>query len=273
MGPKHKQNNSPTKASPLPKRVRSQEPEEVRGQPPSVNIMESGASKQNLSAVFEKVNAGPPDWFICYEQRLDERFKAISENLDEIKEKFNAIDFEVEKLKTDIAGLQKENNDLNAKIDDLENRSRRSNLVFYGIPELDSGKEDCVKTVTSLFQDFVGVQINPDHIDRCHRTPTFRVPSQTKPRIIHVAFSSFKTRELVRKSCIQKFKNKESLFNGHRLFVSEDFSRRVQLMRKAKMDNFKRLQQQGKKPFFVYPDVLKFRQDGKVLTYGEDVGK
>ena len=168
-------------------------------------------------------------------------------------------------MKNDVKSLQKENNDLKAKIDDIENRSRRSNLVFYGIPEHKEGREDCFKTMNELLQGFVGIDINPEHIDRCHRTPTHRTPDQSKPRMIHVAFSSFQTREIVRKACIQKFK--DNLLDGRKAYVSEDFSRRVQLLRKAKMADFKRLQEQGKKPFYVYPDTIKYKEDGKVVTY------
>ena len=276
MGPKHKQSTpSKTLLSPLHKKQCTDSMMEVGGQTPNVN---KGASSKNLAELFGKPSQGahemdePPEWFVNYEHRLNQtlnhRFKAVTDPLEEIKEKFKAVDFEIDTLKTDVKSLQKENNDLRAKIDDIENRSRRSNLVFYGIPEHKDGQEDCFKTINELLQGFVGVDINPEHIDRCHRTPTHRTPGQSKPRIIHVAFSSFQTREIVRKACIVKFK--DNLLDGRKAYVSEDFSKRVQMVRKAKMEVFRRLQQQGKKPFFVYPDTIKYKDDGKVLTYNPE---
>ena len=40
-------------------------------------------------------------------------------------------------MKADIEKLQLEKELLAAKLDDIENRSRRNNLVFFGIPEMD----------------------------------------------------------------------------------------------------------------------------------------
>ena len=63
------------------------------------------------------------------------------------------------------------NNELVSKLDDLENRSRRNNLVIFGLKE-PGGKEDCSKTVND-FLKFAGA--NPDDLhnaQRCHRTPT-----------------------------------------------------------------------------------------------------
>ena len=69
----------------------------------------------------------------------------------------------------------------------------------------------------------------------------------------------------MRKACIQKFK--ESTYKGQKIFVGEDFSKRIQTLRKNQMDEFKRLQREGKKPFFIYPAVVTYRDvNGRVIT-------
>ena len=137
-----------------------------------------------------------------------------------------------------------------------------------------------------VLQDFVGLSASDYEIERCHRTPTFippqsesqahRSPSSqhvqpdksTKPRMIHVCFSSFAAREKVRQECIQKFKAAQ--FKGKKLFVSEDFSKRVVNLRKEKSEAFKRLKTEGKKPFFLYPAKLAYRAQstGKLHILG-----
>ena len=70
-----------------------------------------------------------------------------------------------------------------------------------------------------------------------------------------------------RSACIQKFKNKDAKFYGKKLFVPEDFSKRVMLQRKENIDVFKRLKEERRKPFFLCPDKLAYRQaTGKLVA-------
>ena len=143
----------------------------------------------------------------------------IGVRLVEHDEKLKSLDFESQNMKADIEKLQHEKELLAAKLDDIENRNRRNNLVFFGMPEMD--KEDCTVSMKDMLTNFVGVDPSAlDHIDRCHRTPIFRSPTlsqEDKPRIIHMVFSSFTS--------------------------SLD-------MRKKKMVAFKKLQREGKNPSF-----------------------
>lgn len=155
------------------------------------------------------------------------------------------------------------------KLDDLENRGCRNNLVFYGVPEtVANDKENTKEVIIKLLSEFVGMdgsKIN-NTIQTVHRTPNTLPPNginPQKPRIIHIAISSFLDREEIRKKCIQKFKG--TLYEGKKIFVSEDFSKRVIAKRKAKMDKFKELQKDGKRPFFVFPDLLKYRNNAGML--------
>ena len=77
--------------------------------------------------------------------------------------------------------------------------------------------------------------------------------------MIHVCFASFAQREYVRAQCIKSFKEKSYKYKGNKLFVAEDFSKRILELRKNKMDHFIRLKGEGKKPFFMFPDRLAFR--------------
>ena len=208
------------------------------------------------------------DKFYKLEERIDSliinRLDEIAEKTTENEEKIEACCIQLDKVTLEVKRLKRENDEMIMKIDDLENRTRRSNLVLHGVPEVP--KENCYETVKSFLSDFVGVE---DYaIERCHRTPTVRVREQNadgKPRIIHIAFSSYANKEMVRKACIAKLKA-TATFRGSKVFVSEDFSRRVLQMRKEKLDHLKRLKNEGKKPFFLYPAKLAYRnKDGKLI--------
>ena len=61
----------------------------------------------------------------------------------------------------------------------------------------------------------------------------------------------------MRTACVKKFQAEK--FHGQKLFIADDFSKRIRSLRKNKMEDFKKLRLEGKKPFFLYPDKLAFR--------------
>ena len=83
------------------------------------------------------------------------------------------------------------------KIDDLENRSRRNNVVIFGVPEgVETNPSNCSDFVSDTLLKF----IDPDNtmpkidIQRAHRTPTGPAPARmpgSKPRPVHVLFSNY----------------------------------------------------------------------------------
>lgn len=289
---KHFRDQSSPGKSPDPKKAKLTEVQ-VKGQQkqnkPSNMDATSRPSDNNAKSARKSLNTmdtsegcsvlseGPPQWFVEFERRLDERLEtllavkleAITTSVKEHDERLEHVDFELHTLKSDFRKLKDEKEILLEKIDDLENRSRRNNLVLYGIAEPTRGHEDVNKTVKEIF-DFVGVEANMlDSITRCHRTPTHKPhqdqlsQTQSKPRVIHIGFSTYNAREHVRKACLNKFKAAE--YKGRKAFVSDDLSKRVLQQRKAKMEIFKRLKGEGKKPFFTYPAKLKYRENDAVV--------
>ena len=56
-------------------------------------------------------------------------------SLGEVCDKLTEHDFEIGCLKDSLSQLQKENESMCNKLDELENRSRRRNVVLFGLPE------------------------------------------------------------------------------------------------------------------------------------------
>jgi len=88
-----------------------------------------------------------------------------------------------------------EKDKLNDKIIDLESRSMRENLMFYGIQE--EQHENCETLVKDMIRD--KLQIDPTDIilDRVHRVGNERA---TKPRPIVAKFHRYSDRENIRKT-------------------------------------------------------------------------
>ena len=137
------------------------------------------------------------------------------------------------KIKHNTAGIKKTNQDVNEvqqKATDLEDRSRRSNLVFFNISE--EKRENCYEKITKLLQG-QGIQDanTPLLIDRAHRLGKFKTDSR-RPRPIIVKFTYFLDKEYVLKNGFK--------LAGSNINLSEDYSRMT-------LDIHKQLSQHAKK--------------------------
>lgn len=240
-----------------------------QGAPVAPHVSNSDGISSDIGMEVSPPQApGAPAWFVSFEQRLEQRFdrlEVLSTTVKEQGEKIETCQMEIEELRSQVKNLVVENSAFAAKLDDLENRSRRMNLVFHGVPEVPS--TPCIDVVNDVLS-FVGLSSADYSIERCHRTPTVPVTppptqdsddssSQPKPRMIHVCFASYQQREKVRVACVKGFKGKQ--YKGKKLFVAEDFSKRIMQLRKNKMEKFKKLKVEGRKPFFLFPDKLAYR--------------
>lgn len=151
--------------------------------------------------------------------------KEISSKLADIHGRLTAVEASsciIEQVKHDISRLQSENALLKARLFELEDRSRRDNLIFHGIPDGVSESWSQSETkLLALIQDDLGVQITSDVIQRSHRIGAY-VDGKTRPII--AKFSSFKVRDLVLQAG-QKLRPKK-------LAVSEDFCASTRFARK-----------------------------------------
>ena len=118
---------------------------------------------------------------------------------------------------------------------DLEDRSRRSNLVFFNIREKNddgSGPEDCEGIIINLLEskNFFH-QDYRIHVDRAHRLGKKRSEPSARPRPIIVKFTYYRDKQDI-------IKNAHKL-KGTQVGVSEDYS-------KATLDVHKSLVQHAK---------------------------
>ena len=120
--------------------------------------------------------------------------------------------------------------DLEERVDECEQYSRRNCLVIHGVAELPQ-KEDCVQMAINVFEKNLGVTIPMDRIDRAHRlgkiqqrTAASVVKEGRRPII--VKFISYYDRNLV-------FTNKKKL-KGTKLLITESLTvKRINIMTAA----------------------------------------
>ena len=103
--------------------------------------------------------------------------------------------------------------ELENEVEELRNRSRRNNLVYYHVPEKAEGQE-CADFVQGFIATHMGLETLCVHveIERAHRTPTRRAKNsdKEKPRKIHVAFLRYTDK----RRCY--FRLKDNPFEGKR---------------------------------------------------------
>ena len=117
--------------------------------------------------------------------------KSAQKEINEMKEKCSKFD---ENIKTFEAHTQK----IDTKLDDLESRSMRENLLFYGIQENDN--ENCEALVLDLIKTHLDISSNIS-LDRVHRIGANKEKG-TRP--IVAKFHNYKDRELVRTTSYDK---------------------------------------------------------------------
>lgn len=107
---------------------------------------------------------------------------------------------EVDKLKQELTTLKNENTQLEKRIDDAEQYSRRNCLLLHGVTE--DANEDTTAVVTDIIKKKLKIDIDGNDFDRTHRLGRVNPPSEdgkTRPRPIIMRFISYTDRAAVYK--------------------------------------------------------------------------
>ena len=152
---------------------------------------------------------------------------------------------------------------LEREVEELRNRSRRNNLVFYNVSEKAEG-DDCISLIQNLIASHMGLETlcGQVEIERAHRTPT-SPPSDSgkqRPRPIHVAFLRYTDKMKVLTNADARLKDINPL-GGKLIVISEDYANKTQEVRKALFQVKRHLKKKlgvDSKVFIAYPAVLKY---------------
>ena len=213
---------------------------------------EGDSDSANSEISMDMSRPAPPQWFKDFELRQEARFEEV---INSCKDAHDALNFDIKNLKDDLEQVKTELKQTILKLDDLENRNRRNNIVIFNLPEGSEGPS-CIDFIKTMLNDDCGLQPS---IQRAHRSGVFHREAQ-KPRPIHVGFALYPEKETCRKALVELFKKKKfGASRSVRLFVSNDFSKKVQQMRREKIPELRRLKEQGHQAFLVYPATIKIR--------------
>ena len=137
--------------------------------------------------------------------------------------------------------VDKQMTNMQRQIDNLEGHSRRSNVIFYGIPEEDEESWETSETkVLDLTKSTM--EIAEDiRFDRVHRLGRRK---QNSPRPIIAKLTYFKDK--------QKIFQKAGKLKGSRVSVSEDYTKSVRVSRQKLVPHLKAARAKGKSATLQY---------------------
>jgi hypothetical protein len=198
------------------------------------------------------------------ELSIDDKLNRIMsklDTLDELNESVKSLKVKVDTTISDVCEIKQDIREFDLKMKtleyksiDQEARSRRNNLLFWGVPESTKPVEDCVSAVLELVRE--QLEIDPDStmtIQRAHRVGQKRArlgPRDTmKPRPIVACFRDGSDVDF-KLGNTYKLKDTE-------LGVSIDYPKEINDARKSLWPRFKEAKRDGtKRVFMKYPARL-----------------
>ncbi|KAM7302801.1 uncharacterized protein ISCGN_018309 [Ixodes scapularis] len=191
------------------------------------------------------------------QSRLENSIKEINNKINTLENTMKTVqglNENVIAINKKIQSLEETIKHQNDRLIDFENRSRRNNLIIYGLPEDDKGSEDDLKhkVIKELFDVKLGVQVMS--LERIHRLGYKRNES-CRPVIMKLF--NYNEKLSVLKNC-KKLK-------GTTISVSSDYAKETREKRKKLWNSALTNRADGDDVFLVH-DKLKINDQ----TYGWD---
>lgn len=164
-------------------------------------------------------------------QRWNKKTLTIPTDLKELKEGLQSLEKELADVKQDVETKADKSHvlQLENRITDVQNRSRRNNIVIWNVPkgsEKDTFMVEFVKR--SLLIDHM--KLENIEIMRAHQTPTAIRRDASKLRPIHVDLLKYTDRQYLLANAAKCLKGNQH--DGSSLGISDDITKDVQEQRK-----------------------------------------
>ena len=175
--------------------------------------------------------------------RLTAELKDLKEGLNFTNEHVNTLKVTLSE-KADVARVK----DLETQVEDLENRSKRNNIVIWNIPEGAERDSSCQELATNILSNQMGLDGHLE-IMRAHRTSIKkRLPEATAatPRPEHVYLLRYTDKKYILRNAASELR--DNPFLEVNLYISDDVSKSVR-------DNRKKLKERHLEEFRQREDV------------------
>ena len=139
-----------------------------------------------------------------------------NESINGLKAENVALKMQVKSLEESLNTSKKDFAAMKERVIDIQARSMRENLIFYGIEETENHEAGLYseEVLKNFFEKELEINTSNSELDRVRRMgkPKFRDDGSKLPRPIVAKFQRFKQKEQVKRSAV-KLKGKKPLWN------------------------------------------------------------
>lgn len=197
---------------------------------------------------------------------IREEIKNASTRLDEAEGRIESAEERIQNGEDVMAEMLKLQTQLEAKMTDLEGRTRRENIRIYGVPEgAEKDYPSMLAFVEKLLRDNLDIPPTTNlQIERSHRALGPLPPTGAPPRSILAKFLSFNTKDMILRTAWQK---KGFTWQGKQINLDNDYAPRILQKRKDFTEARKMLKDKGIKFQTMFPARLKVNYENGTQIY------
>lgn len=197
---------------------------------------------------------------------LREDMNQTLKRVEEVETRVDQYGIELEDIRKQINEVTKTQRNIQYRLEDQENRSRRKNLRIRGLPEAQGEQEDLQAKMDTIFGGMITSPNTNGKIkfDRVHR---IRKPPEIKgdvPRDVIARFHNFQDKELV-KTYIKKM-NQTARYGDTNLQIFADLAAETLARRRLLKPLLAQLSVHGAKYSWGFPACLNGFKEGRSAT-------
>lgn len=193
-------------------------------------------------------------------QSLQESLSIISQKINTLEQEFNTIKENVSSVEEASTTQKSQLRGLAIQVMDLENRHRRNNIRFRGIPD-SVGTGDLKSTIITICNFYLNHAPHDSiEIDRVHRVPGPRGAARDQPRDVIARIHFFSTKESIMRAAWDKG---PFVLEGKNIILLQDLSSKTLKMRRALRPLLDAANQQGASYRWGFPFSVTFRHNGR----------
>lgn len=188
--------------------------------------VQSAQSQVELVADVKSIKTG--------QKNIETKIGHIQKRLDALEEKTKVLDnfnTNLVEIQDSVKVLTTQHDSMESRLDELEDRSRRDNLLFYGIPDSRESWEQSEAHVKSILTNALDT-MPENSIERAHRLGPL-TPNKCRPIIVKLSGYKIKDKILSARAKLREIN----------VTVSEDFSPATRIARRKLIEFAKNLPQ------------------------------
>lgn len=211
-------------------------------------LAEMRAMRQDFAGKLERIDASM--------REVKEVVKSLENRIEESEQRISASEDRSDRTERLLTYMLTKQRQLEGKCEDLESRSRRSNIRIYGVKEGAEGEKIMAEFIDNLLKNLLDLPADQDlGIECAHRSLT-TAPTDPKasPRSIVVKFLHFPTKQQI---LFKAWSKKGLKYEGNIISLDNDYSLDIQRRRKEYRDMKRQLKERRIKFRSPYPALLK----------------